>query len=64
LSLEDTRNALKSLMWRDVGVRRDADGLTESQEGINHWCRYVPARQFADPTGWELPNTLCLARMI
>ncbi len=41
LNLADIRNSLKSLMWRDVGVRRDAEGLTDARENINHWCRYV-----------------------
>ena len=51
-------------MWRNVGVRRDAEGLTEADQNINHWCRYVLARQFADPTGWELQNMLCVARLM
>jgi L-aspartate oxidase len=64
LNLDDIRNALKSLMWRNVGVRRDAEGLAEADQNINHWCRYVLARQFADPTGWELQNMLCVARLM
>ena len=51
-------------MWRNVGVRRDAEGLTDATESINHWCRYVLPRQFADPTGWELQNMLCVARLM
>ena len=38
--------------------------MTEADENINHWCRYVLARQFADPTGWELQNMLCVARLM
>ena len=49
LNLDDIRNALKSLMWRNVGVRRDAEGLAEAEDNIKHWCRYVLARQFSDP---------------
>ena len=64
LNLDDIRNALKSLMWRNVGVRRDAEGLAEAEENIDHWCGYVLARQFADPTGWELQNMLCVARLM
>jgi L-aspartate oxidase len=64
LNLADIRNSLKSLMWRDVGVRRDAEGLTDATESINHWCRYVLSRQFSDPVGWELQNMLCLARLM
>ncbi len=64
LDLADIRNSLKSLMWRNVGVRRDADGLGEALEMINHWCRYVHARQYPDPAGWELQNMLCISRLM
>ncbi|MBU1154639.1 MAG: PHP domain-containing protein, partial [Proteobacteria bacterium] len=30
LDLADIRNSLKSLMWRNVGVRREGDGLQEA----------------------------------
>ena len=64
LNLDDIRNSLKSLMWRNAGVRRDAEGLVEAQRNVNHWCRYVLARQFSDPNGWELQNMLCAARLM
>jgi len=61
LDLTDIRNSLKSLMWRHVGVRRHADGLRESLDNIEHWCRYVLPLQFSHPGGWELQNMLCTA---
>ncbi len=61
LDLTDIRNSLKSLMWRRLGVRRDAEGLREALENIHHWCRYVLPLQFSDPSGWELQNMLCVA---
>jgi len=64
LHLADIRNSLQSLMWRSVGVRRDAEGLREASESLNRWCRYVLPRQFADPTGWELQNMLCVSRLM
>ena len=64
LNVLDIRNSLKSLMWRNVGVRRDADGLQEARETIEHWCRYVLGQQFTDPTGWELQNMLIVARLM
>jgi L-aspartate oxidase len=64
LNLGDVRNALKSLMWRNVGVRRNAEGLREALENIRRWSGYVFARQFANPTGWELQNMLCVARLM
>ena len=41
LDLADIRNSLKSLMWRDVGVRRERTGLAEAAEMIDRWCGYV-----------------------
>jgi L-aspartate oxidase len=64
LDLGDIRNALKALMWRNMGVRRDAEGLGEARENIEQWCRYVLAHQFARPSGWELQNMLCVARLM
>ncbi|MHB1036721.1 MAG: L-aspartate oxidase [Pirellulales bacterium] len=63
LDLIDIRNSLKSQMWRSAGVRRDAAGLSEAAENIGHWCRYVLARQFSDPSGWELQNMLTVSRL-
>ena len=31
---------------------------------IDRWCRYVLARQFTDPAGWELQNMLTVARLM
>ena len=64
LNLPDIRNSLMSLMWRAVGVRRDVEGLNDAAENIDSWSRYVLARQFNDPSGWELQNMLILARLI
>jgi L-aspartate oxidase len=64
LHVSDIRNSLQSLMWRNMGIRRDAEGLAEALESINHWCRYVLPRQFTDPTGWELQNMLCVGRLM
>jgi L-aspartate oxidase len=64
LDLADIRNSLKSLMWRDMGVRRDRVGLAEAAEMIDRWCGYVLNRQFSSPLGWQLQNMLCVARLM
>lgn len=64
LDLADIRNSLKSLMWRSMGVRRDAEGLREGTQSVEHWCRYVLSRQFSRPAGWELQNMLTVARLM
>jgi L-aspartate oxidase len=64
LDLADIRNALKSLMWRSVGVRRIEPELLESLHSIEQWQTYVLVRQFGEPDGWELQNMLTTARII
>ncbi len=64
LNLDDIRNALKSVMWRAAGVRRDATRLGEALMNIDAWCHYVLPRQFNHPPGWELQNLLLVGRLI
>lgn len=64
LDLADIRNSLKSLMWRDAGVWRDAPRLEEARTTIDGWIKYVLSRQLGDPAGWELQNLLTIARLM
>ncbi len=64
LDLFDIRNSLKSLMWRAAGVLREQQQLTEAAETIDQWRYYVLARQFDDPSGWELQNMLTVAQIM
>jgi L-aspartate oxidase len=64
LNLLDLRNSLGSEMWRDVGIRRERAGLESAERQVEFWTRYVAAREFADPQGWELQNMLLVARLM
>jgi L-aspartate oxidase len=64
LNLVDLRNSLTSLMWRNVGIQRTADGLEAAADQVSFWDRYVSAREFFDPQGWELQNMLLVARLV
>ncbi len=64
LDLDDIRNSLKALMWRQVGVERSGDSLAEALGTVEGWCRYVLPRQFGDPGGWQLQNMLEVARLM
>jgi len=64
LNIPDLRNSLTSLMWRNVGIRRDASGLEQAASQVNFWDRYVSVREFSDPRGWELQNMLLAARVM
>jgi len=39
-------------------------GLDEALDMITFWCRYIMDKEFADPEGWQLQNTLTVARLI
>jgi len=62
LDAADVRNSLRALMWRNVGITRRAQPLTEAQEIIRFWQRYVMDKIFDSPEGWECQNmlTVCL----
>ena len=62
LDTADVRNSLRALMWRNVGITRKAQPLTEAQEIIKFWQRYVMDKIFDSPQGWECQNmlTVCL----
>ena len=51
-------------MWRNVGIRRDATGLTQAATQLEFWDRYVSRREFSGPKGWELQNQLLVARLM
>ena len=64
LDIADIRNSLKTLMWRNMGVRRDAEQLRSAAQTIGNWCRYVLPHKFEDGDGWELQNMLTVAEIM
>jgi L-aspartate oxidase len=64
LDLTDIRDSLRSLMWRSVGITRDATGLSEASEQVDYWCRYVLNQTFDGPAGWTLQNMLIVSRLM
>ncbi len=64
LDLEDIRNSLRSLMWRNVGIARVGDLLEETVEIIEFWGRFVLDKTFDDRQGWETQNMLTVSRLI
>ena len=51
-------------MWRDAGVRRSHDELTEAVETIDAWCKYVLPAEFNTTAGWELQNMLTVSKVV
>ena len=65
LDVADVKSSLRSVMWRNVGIERTADRLSETREIISFWCRYVMDKVFRVEdgveqavAGWELQNLL------
>lgn len=71
LDVTDVKSSLRSVMWRNVGIERDGERLTETREIIAFWCRYVMDKAFmpvigndAAIAGWELQNMLTVAFLV
>lgn len=71
LDIADVKSSLRSVMWRNVGIERSGERLTETREIISFWGRYVMDKTF-DPAalgqaavaGWELQNMLVVCHLI
>lgn len=71
LDVADVKSSLRSVMWRNVGIERTGEHLTETREIIAFWSRYVMDKTF-DPSktgaaaiaGWELQNMLTVCHLI
>ncbi len=72
LDVTDVKSSLRSVMWRNVGIERDGDRLTETREIVAFWSRYVMDKTFRPETlgpeaavaGWELQNLLTVAFLV
>ncbi len=64
LDLPDIRNSLRSVMWRNVGIVRRGERLSETLEIVNFWGRYCLDKEFFDPAGWEVQNLLTAACVV
>jgi L-aspartate oxidase len=72
LDITDVKSSLRSVMWRNVGIERDGDRLTETREIIAFWSRYVMDKTFNPATlgqpaavaGWELQNMLTVCFLV
>jgi len=64
IDLDDLRESLRALMWRRMGITRDAEGLAEAGHQVDRWCRYVLTHVFDDPAGWAVQNMLTTARLM
>lgn len=64
LDLQDLDNALRSLMWRLVGIERDGPGLDAACTRLQTWSHLLSQRVFGDPQGWTLVNKMLVGLLI
>jgi L-aspartate oxidase len=64
IDLDDLIKSLRALMWRHMGITRDAAGLKEAAEQVDRWSRYILPLEFHDPSGWTMQNMLIVAGLM
>jgi L-aspartate oxidase len=64
LQLDDMLYSLKSLMWRQVGLLRNGNGLDEAIARIALWNHYLLRSQARSQQACELANMLTVSAMI
>lgn len=63
LGISDLIYSMKSLMWRHVGLERDAELLQEAIEHLTFWFDATRRLAPAEPRAWELVNMLTVANL-
>lgn len=61
---EDLLYSLKSLMWRQVGLRRERPSLLEARDRIAFWYHYLVRAPIPDRRSCELVNMLTVAALV
>jgi L-aspartate oxidase len=64
IDISDVRESLRALLWRRMGITRDAAGLAEAADRVDRWSRYILPLEFDGPEGWTLQNMLLVARLM
>jgi L-aspartate oxidase len=64
LDLSDIRSSLRSAMWRNVGIERTGNRLSDVLQMYGFWGRYGMDAIFDEPTGWETQNLLTVGLLM
>lgn len=64
LHLDDMLYSLKSLMWRNVGLLRHAEGLEEAYGRIGLWNHYLSRADLKTEAAFELANMLNVSALV
>ncbi len=63
LNIDDLTYSLKSAMWRQMGVQRDASNLQELQDQLNFWMQALTGWPKEGARVWELHNMMAVSHM-
>ncbi|MBC8451139.1 MAG: L-aspartate oxidase [Planctomycetes bacterium] len=64
VNLEDVTYSLKSLMWRQLGIEREAEAIEDALDKIGLWTRAVQDLTEPCARSYELLNMLTVARLV
>ena len=64
IHLDDMLYSLKSLMWRQVGLKRTRDGLVEAFDRIGFWNHYLVRSGIRTTRACELANMLLVSALV
>lgn len=64
IHLDDMLYSLKSLMWRNVGLTRHAEGLEEASHRIGLWHHYLMRANPSTSAAFELANMLLVSALV
>ncbi len=62
--LSDLKRSLRVLMWRNVGIEREKNGLEEALQKIRFWQKYALRTLRTTVKGWEMQNMLIASFLI
>jgi len=63
VNLQDVTYSLKSLLWRQMGIEREAGQIQDALAKIRLWSRAVSELGAPEPATWELVNLLTVAHL-
>lgn len=61
IRINDVTNSVRALMWKNVGIVRNAVDLGEALRAVEYWSSYVLDMEFHGVESWELQNMLIAA---
>ncbi len=63
VNIQDVTYSLKSLMWRQMGIEREAGQIEDAIAKIRLWIRAVSELGTPEPSTWELVNMLTVSHL-